>query len=216
MEQELEKWKLESQILQVKYEREQKKVQELEAKVQGSICSKQNSVQSMTSLTPSFSQRSIDMNCAEFASASLAQSPSQSDDKISIGSNQPAEDDLPQVTSYLKNRIAQLIDNLHLADSKSISLHSECVCLQQRLVIAERERKSFQHELSIAKQTIQELSDELKTRVMNYEEQLSTITEHLANMNDKMSNQKDEIDALRHNNSIKIVSHSYLADCFMQ
>ncbi|CAG2171491.1 unnamed protein product [Oppiella nova] len=47
---------------------------------------------------------------------------------------------------------------------------------------------------------VRELREELATNVSNYEQQLSLMSEHLANMNDKLTAQTDEIDSLKHHN----------------
>ncbi|GFR32162.1 hypothetical protein TNCT_178351, partial [Trichonephila clavata] len=39
--------------------------------------------------------------------------------------------------------------------------------------------------------------DEQKTLVQTYDEQLNTMSEHLANLNETLTSQKDEIDALK-------------------
>jgi protein phosphatase 1 regulatory subunit 21 len=200
-EQAKEHWMLESQLIQVKLERELKKVVELETKLQSIEGTAQQSLQTSTS-TPSGSQRSIEI-CTDFAGSSL-QSPTASEDKISLNSNTGAEEEMPQVTAYLRNRISQLIDNLHTSDSKAVAFHAECVSLQQRLTISDKERKKFEEDVDNNRKTIFELREELATNVSNYESQLSLMSEHLANMNDKLTQQKDEIDSLKINNNIKV------------
>ncbi len=201
-EQAKEHWMLESQLLQVKLERELKKVVELETKLQSIEGTAQQSLQTSSS-TPSGSQRSIEITCTDFAGSSL-QSPTASEDKISLNSNTGAEEEMPQVTAYLRNRISQLIDNLHTSDSKAVAFHAECVSLQQRLTISDKERKNFEEDIDNNHKTIFELREELATNVSNYESQLSLMSEHLANMNDKLTQQKDEIDSLKINNNIKV------------
>lgn len=196
---------LESQLTQVKLDRELKRGQDMEARVQSSEAvtqQTQTSAHTSTS-TPSGSQRSIEMSCNDFA-GSLLQSPTVSEDKISLNSTAGGEDELPQVTAYLRNRISQLIDNLHVSDSKAVAFHTECVSLQQRLAICDKQRKQCSEGLEAKNKTISELKEELATNVSNYESQLSLMSEHLANMNDKLTQQRDEIDSLKHNNSIKV------------
>ena len=192
---------LEWQLTQVKLDRELKKLQELQSS-ENVTQQTQTSVQTSTS-TPSGSQRSIEMSCNDFAGSSL-QSPTVSEDKISLNSTAGGEDELPQVTAYLRNRISQLIDNLHLSDSKAVAFHTECVSLQQRLIICDKQRKHCAQEIADKNMKINELNEELATNVSNYESQLSLMSEHLANMNDKLTQQRDEIDSLKHNNSIKV------------
>jgi len=194
---------LEAQLLQVKLERELKKVQELESRVQTIEGTAQQTSSQTSTSTPSGSQRSIEMACNDFAGSSL-QSPTVSEDKISLNSNNAAEEEIPQVTAYLRNRISQLIDNLHLSDSKAVAFHAECVCLQQRLSLYDKERKKIGDDIDNRNLTILQLKEELMTNVTNYESQLSMMSEHLANMNDKLAQQKDEIDSLRMNHTNKV------------
>lgn len=42
------------------------------------------------------------------------------------------------------------------------------------------------------------MQDELQTTTKSYEGQLSMMSEHLASMNEKLTTQKDEIDALKY------------------
>ena len=44
--------------------------------------------------------------------------------------------------------------------------------------------------------SINDLKEEARTTSVNYEEQLSMMSEHLANMNDKLTMQTDEIERL--------------------
>ena len=44
--------------------------------------------------------------------------------------------------------------------------------------------------------SINDLKEEARTTSVNYEEQLSMMSEHLANMNDKLTRQTDEIERL--------------------
>ena len=204
-EQAKEHWMLESQLVQVKLDKELKRCQELEARIQaneGVTQQTQTSIQTSSS-TPSGSQRSIEMSCNDFAGSSL-QSPTASEDKLSLNSNIGGEEEIPQVTAYLRNRISQLIDNLHVSDSKAIAFHTECVSLQQRLTVSEKQRKQCKENIENLNIKIIDLKEELATNVSNYESQLSLMSEHLANMNDKLTHQRDEIDSLKHNNSIKV------------
>ena len=195
---------LESQLLQVKLDREVKRAQELEARVQiNEGVTQQTQTSTQSSSTPSGSQRSIEMSCNDFAGSSL-QSPTASEDKLSLNSNIGGEEEIPQVTAYLRNRISQLIDNLHVSDSKAAAFHTECVSLQQRLAISDKQKKQCAENIENMNIKILDLKEELATNVSNYESQLSLMSEHLANMNDKLTQQRDEIDSLKHNNSIKV------------
>jgi protein phosphatase 1 regulatory subunit 21 len=49
-----------------------------------------------------------------------------------------------------------------------------------------------------AELALDKLQEELTTTTTNYESQLSMMSEHLANMNEKLTVQKDEIDQLKY------------------
>lgn len=57
--------------------------------------------------------------------------------------------------------------------------------------------------------------DELQTTTKSYEGQLSMMSEHLAGMNEKLTQQKDEIDDLRSQLSVAKVSTSKVHALFM-
>lgn len=176
---------LEAQLLQAKYEREVKKVHELET-INNKGTSLNSTINSSTS--------------------SSSQSPSLSEDKISFNSTTTTvDDDTSQVTVYLRNRISQLIDSLHVADSKAISYQTECTCLQQRLAILENEKKSCESELIATKKNVDDLREELNICVKNYEQQLSVMSEHLATLNEKLMKQRDEIESLKYQKNGKLL-----------
>ena len=52
--------------------------------------------------------------------------------------------------------------------------------------------------LQMAQNDIKSLKEDANTTSLNYEDQLSLMSEHLANMNDRLTNQTDEIDRLKY------------------
>ncbi|CAG7786527.1 unnamed protein product [Allacma fusca] len=103
-----------------------------------------------------------------------------------------------EVKDYLKIRINELIGLLQLADSKAVTFHSECVSLQNLLTISVEKKKEAESQLQNAERNFTDLQEELQLTKNNYETQLSTMTEHLANMNEKLTLQKDTIDDLKY------------------
>ncbi|CAG2116106.1 unnamed protein product [Medioppia subpectinata] len=236
-EQSVEHWMLESQLLQLKLDRELKNrgqtaaaaataTQDVDTVQVPSVSTSDSNAQltqttgtaaatiqtaKTSSSTPSTgSQRSIEMSCNDFAGSSL-QSPTVSEDKLSLNSNATADEDVPQVTAYLRNRISQLIDGLHAADSKAVAYHTECQSLQQKLSACNRQRLLTAQDMDTKADEMTHLREELATNVSNYEQQLSLMSEHLANMNDKLSAQTDEIASLKqfhsnntNNSSVKV------------
>lgn len=89
------------------------------------------------------------------------------------------------LTRYYENEMRKLISRINDADSRSISYLSECKSLQNQLSIAHQENESLKLRII-----------ELETIVQNYTSQLSVMSEHLANLNEKIVKQKDTIDEL--------------------
>ncbi|XP_029841323.1 protein phosphatase 1 regulatory subunit 21 isoform X1 [Ixodes scapularis] len=106
------------------------------------------------------------------------------------------------IASHLKARIREMIRQNQLADSKAVYFHAECKALQQRLLLAEQRRTELERQLQETQLTVHQLREELGSMSRSYEDQLSTMSEHLASMNEKLTQQKDEIDALRHNSKL--------------
>ena len=55
---------------------------------------------------------------------------------------------------------------------------------------------------------VAKLQEDLQTTTQNYETQLSIMSEHLANMNDKLTVQRDEIDQLKYQMSNKVTLYT--------
>lgn len=84
--------------------------------------------------------------------------------------------------------------------------------MKQRLIISNEQKEALACELSDTKQLVQKLRDELSTNVRNYETQLETMSEHLATMNEKWSNQQIEIDSLRQSVSQRVSLCHFFSD----
>ena len=89
------------------------------------------------------------------------------------------------------------MDSLQAADSKCLVFYSECNRLKQQLVEATRHNSVGVKEAQETKGAYQLLKDELQTTVRNYEMQLTTMSEHLATMTEKWSQQQIEIDSMK-------------------
>ncbi|GFY45869.1 protein phosphatase 1 regulatory subunit 21 [Trichonephila inaurata madagascariensis] len=94
--------------------------------------------------------------------------------------------DYDEIHLYVKNTVNQLIKQIQFADSKAIAFKNECETLHQKLKLSVQKKEELQSEI-----------DEQKTLVQTYDEQLNTMSEHLANLNETLTSQKDEIDALK-------------------
>lgn len=78
------------------------------------------------------------------------------------------------------------LDNLYSFYSKSVAYHDECVALQHRLSLVEKEKSQTSEELDEARQQINSLREEMEVSIKNYESQLRLMTEHVADLNDKL------------------------------
>jgi len=107
------------------------------------------------------------------------------------------------IENHIKTKIDELISEKLFADSKATHLYLECLALQKRLQYWEKCKNKAQEALKSAQNVIKDLKDDAKTTSLNYEDQLSLMSEHLANMNDRLTNQTDEIERLKYELSNK-------------
>jgi protein phosphatase 1 regulatory subunit 21 len=122
-----------------------------------------------------------------------------------------------KVKSYFTGRINQLVADRQLAEGKASSFKAEvqlifeyksllilfycfsqCMSLHERLQLAVEQKSLTEQQMSVSGQSLEKLQGELLTTTTNYETQLSMMSEHLANMNEKLTVQKDEIDQLNY------------------
>ncbi|KAK6639005.1 hypothetical protein RUM43_007275 [Polyplax serrata] len=104
-------------------------------------------------------------------------------------------------TEYLKffnARANKLIADRQYAESRVTVLKDECEALQRRLGHSLESRLVLEDSLKQTQNTVDRLQEELHTTTINYEEQLQSMSEHMANMNEKLASQQEEIEILRH------------------
>ena len=99
---------------------------------------------------------------------------------------------------YLQQRMTKLINMLQLIDSRAAFFQQECNAIQARYIQLEKENTCLQTQLSDQEQVLVVAKEEYHTSVENYEFQLRTMSEHLAEMNEKLTTQSDEIDLLKY------------------
>ena len=104
--------------------------------------------------------------------------------------DKPLEDD------HVKKTIDDLVSDRLLADSKAAHFYLEGLSLQKKIKYYEKSRRNALTKLENQDKSINDLKEEARTTSVNYEEQLSMMSEHLANMNDKLTRQTDEIERL--------------------
>ena len=102
------------------------------------------------------------------------------------------------VQDPIKDKIDELISEKLMADSKASQLYLECLALQKRVKYWEKCKVRAEENLQLAQNDIKSLKEDASTTSLNYEDQLSLMSEHLANMNDRLTNQTDEIDRLKY------------------
>lgn len=117
-------------------------------------------------------------------------------DKLTSSNND--HDDVIPDEDKIKARIDELVSEKLLADSKAAQFYLECLSLQKRVQFWEKAKKKAMNELKEAQNNIEEMREEAKLTSVNYEDQLSMMSEHLANMNDKLTSQTDEIQRLKY------------------
>ena len=97
-----------------------------------------------------------------------------------------------------KGRIDELVSERMLADSKATAFYLEGRALKRRFRAAERRKEKLTKELQIASEQIEILRSEVGNTASTYEGQLSLMSEHVANMNEKLTEQTDTIAGLRY------------------
>ncbi|XP_065225205.1 protein phosphatase 1 regulatory subunit 21-like [Planococcus citri] len=103
-----------------------------------------------------------------------------------------------EIKNHLNEKITELIVLKQEATSKARMFMFECRVLQRRLENCIVEKQLMENKyLKFNKSTL-ELQEKLSTISQNYEGQLSMLSEHLANVNDKLASQTEEIDNLRY------------------
>uniref|UniRef100_A0A8C4QDA3 Protein phosphatase 1 regulatory subunit 21 n=1 Tax=Eptatretus burgeri TaxID=7764 RepID=A0A8C4QDA3_EPTBU len=101
------------------------------------------------------------------------------------------------IKKYYAKRIAELTLQLQLADSKAVHFHAECRALSKRLALTDKNQQALHKELALSKDCLSQLQDEFTTTRRSYEDQLSTMSDHLCGVNDTLAKQREEIDALK-------------------
>lgn len=187
LEQEKEHWLLEAQLGQVRLEKENQRIAQLEAQVSGVVGSHSRS-SSESSKTGRTESTELIQDTSMVGMVTIT---SCSD----IDEDQESREQLIK-THYL-SRVSELTAQLQMCDSKAVHFHSECRAVAKRLAIAENSREALTEELKLANQNITRLQDELSTTKKSYEDQLSMMSDHLCSMNDTLSKQREEIDTLK-------------------
>ena len=125
-------------------------------------------------------------------------------DKLKAASS-AGESDQPESTSsddqqsqaLFKARIDSLVAEKLAADSKATHFYLECAGLVRQARGRERDKARAVARLKEAQAKVEALKGDVDSTSTNYESQLAVMTEHVANMNERLAQQTDEIDRLK-------------------
>lgn len=172
-EEEREKWMVEAQLRQVRYEK-------LLQRVTGST----PAVPTPSPMSPSSSisnlARTRENSVADFTEAAAA------------SSNEPGVD-ITWLSKHFEDRISLVSSDAQRADSEAASWKAESRALIARLVQA----RQLDSRVAGLEKSLAERDDELETVRRSYESQLAAMAEHLATMNERIIKHADESEALQ-------------------
>ena len=196
LEQAKEHWLLEAQLLQIKYEKEHKKVMFLQEEVENLQMNRGGFVPRMAAedLSNRRQQSSRPSPEDEFERPVDLGEVNASDSTAGKPDALSRED---HIKEHYKKRLVELTTQLQVADSKAVLFHSECQNLFKRLQLSLNSQNKSKEDLTNAMSRITELEDEVSTTKNSYQVQLDMMSDHLCGMSEKLTSQKDEIDALK-------------------
>lgn len=90
------------------------------------------------------------------------------------------EEDLLYINGLYKNRLEEYNDNWDYLQSKCSALQSELTALQKHYAMLKEEKLDLEEKLKISCDECDKVRSELQTVVVNYESQLSAMSEHLS------------------------------------
>ena len=102
-----------------------------------------------------------------------------------------------EMKKVFEKKIFDLIAERLMSDGKAASLNAETSALKKRLNHSEKERTKLRSSWSEAEERCRLLAEEAALTAKNYEGQLSMMSEHLANMNERLTSQTEHIQALK-------------------
>lgn len=195
-----EHWMLESQLLQVKYEKEAKRVRALEEELNRLRTSKGailvgDALSSVSDETSSTSSRSS----VTSHSFEVPAPPSDLGALALLNREEGEEEETREtlIKKHFTQRIAELNSQVQFTESKTVSITAECRALYRRMKQSEKAKQDLAKTLKIANSKVSQLEDEAETIKRSYETQLSMMSDHLCGMNEKLTSQQDEIEALK-------------------
>lgn len=176
LEAEREHWRLEHQLLQCKHQKEAKRVRELEKQLKGE--------------TASLKEEDHKEYSSSISSATSLVGEVQGCD----GAFDEREKD---IRNHFTNRCSHLYMQLTSATSQAALYQNECEALMRRLAVSDECRGASEQEMDKQREKVNQLRETLQTTSRNYEEQISTMSEHLADLNEKLTAQSEVIEQFR-------------------
>ncbi|KRX53975.1 Protein phosphatase 1 regulatory subunit 21 [Trichinella sp. T9] len=105
--------------------------------------------------------------------------------------------DYDLIRKSYQSQIDNLLASTHTAESKATYFHRECRNLISTLHALSAQKLALDDTVKAMKGQMAHLMDELETTRLGYEGQLSSLSEHMAQMNLRLTAQADEIEVLR-------------------
>jgi len=115
----------------------------------------------------------------------------------SLNISEPDREREAKFKQYYLEKYAQLESQLHVADSKALDLFSRKEKLEQLLSQTKEERDILQEQLRTLKTSALQSTDTLESTKNNYEQQLTYLSEHVIELNEKMTRFQEEIDTMK-------------------
>lgn len=196
LEQEKEHWLLEAQLGKVRLEKENQRIADLESQLAAALGGGASPPTLAAAASPAPAQEEAEGAAGKEATlcTSLVGMLCTTPSVEHVGDEESREQ---LIKTHYMARVGELTTQLQISDSKAVHFHSECRALARRLAIAEKNRETLSEEVRLANQNITRLQDELATTKRSYEDQLSTMSDHLCSLNETLSKQREEIDTLK-------------------
>ncbi|KAG7202938.1 hypothetical protein KM043_010079 [Ampulex compressa] len=102
-----------------------------------------------------------------------------------------------KIREYFLEEIDKIIMEKHICHVKNLAMAANSEVMQVHLDTSEAKREKCESALTEALSNCNSLQKDKETQEGNYKAQLSTMSEHLANMNEKLISQTEEIQQLK-------------------
>lgn len=176
LEQEKEHWRLEYQLLKIKFE-----------KMRDDLLKE----------IDSFKDKTKDEHIDPLSSTGTTIKIDSNDQyEYRRSSDPPSEREL-MIKQYYSQKIVDLETKLQLANGKGIAFYNELANIHQRLRHSKDQEAKCRSEIDQLIFELTQLKDELATTTKVYEEQIGMMSDHLASLNKQLSSQNEQIDKLQ-------------------